>query len=81
MKVQVAIYEHRHGTDVRVFQTEEGVEKWRQAIAQEWWDGEMDHDMPEAEPPTVIADLYFNAMAERSSRGESFSSEEAEVQP
>jgi hypothetical protein len=63
--IHVARYSHRHGADTRAFSSAEGAERWRQEVAQEWWDQEMRKSMPKAEPPNIIADLYFQAMADR----------------
>jgi len=37
MKVWVAIYEHRNGSDVRVFDDAQKAEAWREEIAEEYW--------------------------------------------
>jgi hypothetical protein len=36
MKVYAATYEHRHGSDTRVFKTADSAEAWRVSIALEW---------------------------------------------
>ena len=38
MKVWVAIYEHPHGQDIRVFDDIQKAEAWRREIAEEYWD-------------------------------------------
>ena len=38
MKVWVAIYEHRHGHDIRTFDDAQKAEAWREEIAREYWD-------------------------------------------
>ncbi|WP_028710444.1 hypothetical protein [Paracoccus pantotrophus] len=65
--VHVAIYEHAHGVDVRVFTVPEHAANWRTRIAQEWWSDAFDED-----PPTVdrIGAEYFDRMADH---GEYFS--------
>lgn len=65
--VHVAIYEHAHGMDVRVFTDPEQAASWRTRIAQEWWSDAFDED-----PPTVdrIGAEYFDRMADH---GEYFS--------
>lgn len=40
MRVYAATYEHRRGSDVRVFKTAEGAEAWRVEIALQWWEKE-----------------------------------------
>jgi hypothetical protein len=37
MKIFVATYNHKYGTDVRAFRTSEGADKWRIEIANEEW--------------------------------------------
>ena len=77
MKVFVTRYDHRHGSDIAVFATAEAAESSRQTIAYQWLEAEMPGPMPEAEPPNVIADLYFDHMQERD---EFFSVEECDVE-
>jgi len=60
--IYVATYEHRHGTDIRLFSNAEAAETWRQAIAQEWWENAFVHPMPEADTPAQIANTYFDAL-------------------
>ena len=60
--VYVAIYEHRHGTDVRVFIDEDRALVWRTRIAQEWWSDAFDDDPP---PDEEIGAEYFERMLER----------------
>lgn len=64
-RVVVAVYEHRHGHDVRAFQGEARALEWRREIAEQWWDDEFDQD-----PPTTgdIGAAYFADI-----EGESFS--------
>jgi hypothetical protein len=45
-RVVIATYEHKHGTDVRAFQSERGALAWRTSIAEAWWDDEFDAEMP-----------------------------------
>jgi hypothetical protein len=45
-RVVVAVYEHKHGTDVRAFQGDEGALNWRRSIAEYWWDHEFDDERP-----------------------------------
>ena len=59
MKVIVALYEHRHGTDVVVFDSEEKAEAWRAEIAEQYWDHcEFEND------PAFNVDLYWDEMNE-----------------
>ena len=45
-RVYVAIYEHRHGTDVRVFADEDQAMCWRTDLAKEWWSDAFEDDPP-----------------------------------
>ncbi len=77
--IQVAIWTHRHGDDVMVFQTIEGAKSWRQEIAAEWWVNEM-NGAPMPDDPEKAADAYFKAMGERASKGEFFEVRAAELE-
>ena len=70
-RVVVAVYEHKHGVDVRAFQSEAGARTWRCEIAERWWDAEFD-----AERPTQwdIGQAYFESI-----EGEYFTVHELEV--
>lgn len=59
--VHVAIYEHRHGADVRVFLERDQALSWRTALAREWWDNEIDDD---PSPDVEIGEQYFEHMLE-----------------
>ncbi|MCJ1901479.1 hypothetical protein MR829_13990 [Paracoccus versutus] len=65
--VHVAIYEHAHGMDVRVFTDPEQAASWRTRIAREWWNDAFDAAPP---PPDEIGSEYFERMADH---GEYFS--------
>lgn len=80
MKVFVAHHAHKYDDDFRVFDSAEKAEAWRQALAQEWWEHELDEAMPQAETPKVIADLYFQAVGERMGSNEYFYVNELEVE-
>ena len=64
-EVWVAVYEHRHGDDIRVFKTRESAEAWRRGVAKEWWsEAFAGEDAPE--PFTdEHADRYFEVMGDR----------------
>ncbi len=79
MKVHVAVWEHKHGDDVRVFASAEGAGKWRREIAEDWWEDEMD-GREKPEDSEAAADAYFAAMAERSGGNEYFTVRETEVE-
>lgn len=62
LPIHVAIYEHPHGMDVRVFLHREEALNWRTRIAQEWWSNAFDDDPP---PEDQIGEEYFERMLER----------------
>lgn len=72
--VYVAIYEHPHGTDVRVFTEEDQALRWRTGLAKEWWSNAFDDDPP---PDDEIGEDYFERMLERD---EFFSMQECHVE-
>lgn len=63
-EVYVAVYTHRHGEDIRVFASAEGIEGWRQDIAEEWWDDEIKNE-PRPADAEAAADRYFEIMEGR----------------
>ncbi|MGB3833957.1 MAG: hypothetical protein WA975_19080 [Mesorhizobium sp.] len=73
-RVFVAIYEHPHGTDVRVFTDGDRAMHWRTGLAKEWWSNAFDDDPP---PDDVIGEEYFERMLERD---EFFSMQECDVE-
>lgn len=73
--VHVALYEHRHGNDIRVLTSPEGVAKWRREIADEWFENEFDE--PKPSDPQAMTDVYFERVGEF---GESFSSQELKIE-
>src|SRR5690606_31851784 len=64
--VHVAIYDHPHGTDVRVFLARDRALNWRTGIARKWWSNAYDDDPP---PDEEIGEKYFDRMLDR---GEEF---------
>lgn len=73
--VFVAIHEHRHVTDARVFATEAGARAWKDELAREHWS-----DYCEGEPPSEGAgDAYFEAAGDYGG-GEFFSLEKHPIQ-
>jgi hypothetical protein len=64
MKVIVAIWDHRHGQDIRVFDSEDGAKRWQREIAEEWWEKELGNE-PKPEDPQEMADAYFELMEGR----------------
>lgn len=61
--VVVATYDHKYGTDIRVFKTRKSAEKWKSQIAWEYWNDEF---QDETRPPeTEIGDAYFEMMLDR----------------
>jgi hypothetical protein len=75
--VYVAIFEHKHGTDVRVFQSEDDAQRWRVDLAKEYWDTEMQGPMPRDATDAEIADDYFDRMGDY---GEFFNIQESELE-
>lgn len=73
-RVYVPIYEHRLGTDVRVFTDQSDALNWSKSIVQEWWSYEFRSNPP---PADEIADEYFERMLDRN---EFFSTQEREVE-
>ncbi len=61
-RVYVAIYEHCHGADVRVFANEDQAICWRTGLAKEWWSDAFEDDPP---PDDEIGEEYFERMLER----------------
>lgn len=72
--VFVATYEHKHGTDIRVFRTQGQAEAWRREVADMWWEEEFDDFPRPADPAIDIGEAYFDRMRDR---GEEFFSIEA----
>ncbi|HEY3838120.1 MAG TPA: hypothetical protein VGL72_16185 [Bryobacteraceae bacterium] len=70
--VFVATYEHKHGTDIRVFRTRAQAEAWRTEVASTWWEDEF----PDVERPAEaeIGEVYFDRMRDH---GEEFFSIDA----
>jgi len=60
--VHVAIYDHPHGTDVRVFLDRDQAMNWRTGIAKEWWSNAYDDTPP---PDDRIGEKYFGRMLDR----------------
>lgn len=62
MRVFVAEYQHKHGSDMRVFADESGAEKWRQELASEMWDENMT-EANKPEDPAVMANQFWEDAA------------------
>lgn len=58
-KIHVAVWSHSYGEDIRAFKDADGPERWRQEIADEWWEYEIGDDVPEPSDPEEKADTYF----------------------
>lgn len=76
LNVFVASYDHRHGTDVRVFFNESDACKWREEVAKEYWDETIPEDIPRPDNADEAADVYFEHMALQPCCFESFHVEE-----
>lgn len=61
MKVVIAMYEHRHDTEIRAFSSLKGAEAWREEIAREYWHELEGVDDP---PDEFDADFYWDWMSE-----------------
>lgn len=78
--VVVAVYEHRHGTDVRVFTTEAPAIQWRIAIAESWWSKEMPTDVQKPADDQEMADTYFDFMGCQGDRSDYFNTYQSTVE-
>lgn len=65
-KVFVAVYEHRHGADVRVFATFASAQAWKDEIGAEYWADVSDDPQPE----DACGDEYFELACTCFARGE-----------
>ncbi len=79
MTVHVAIWEHEYGDSVRVFARAADAEKWREEIAEEWWEKEMG-ERQKPKDQKQAADDYFREIGERLDRNEYFTVHTAEVE-
>lgn len=77
-KVWVAVYNHRHGEDIRAFDACLKAMKWREEIADEWWDKEIGTERPVA--IEELADDYWEEMGMRLGAYETFHFQEAEIE-
>jgi len=78
MRVCVAVYEYRNGSETRAFDSEEAALEWRTSIAKENWEAQFPG---KAQPgPDLIADWYFALMMKLSDCEESFSTEMIELE-
>lgn len=57
MKVWIATWTHKHGTDTAAFATEQLALAWKTGIAKEWWSHEFRDPPPDDDE---IADAYFD---------------------
>ena len=78
MRVCVAVYEHRSGSETRAFESEEVALEWRTSIAKENWEAQFPG---KDQPGTDLADEYFALMTELRDCEESFSTEMIELEP
>jgi hypothetical protein len=78
MKVCVARYQHRYGTDLRAFDSEAAALAWRTELAKRWWENEFPLDVPP--PDEVIGEKYFEKISERCSGDEGFSYQTVELE-
>jgi hypothetical protein len=69
--VHIAVYEHAHGSDVRVFTTHEAARAWKQEIAEKCWDIEMPSALKKPADTQEMINAYFEHVGE--TQGEYFS--------
>lgn len=62
MNVIVAVWEHKYGEDIRVFDSEEKALAWKDEIALTWWVEEFPDD---DRPKEKVGEEYFDRMSER----------------
>ena len=55
--VYVAIYSHKHGTDVAVYRTAEKAYEWREEVAKTYWS---DYFPDEPMPSENVGETYFH---------------------
>ncbi len=78
MRVCVAVYEYRNGSETRAFDSEEAALEWRTSIAKENWESQFPgKDQPGTD---LIADEYFALMTDLRDCEESFSTEMIELE-
>lgn len=77
-KVWVAVYDHRHGEDIRAFDSEDKCLEWRQEIADEWWDKEIGDPRPVS--LEELADRYWEEMNGRLGSYETFHYDHVEIE-
>lgn len=66
----IAIYNHEYGNTVRAFSNIESANKWKDSIANDYWDDAFTSDIPK--PDTNIGDAYFILMIDYVGYNESF---------
>lgn len=63
MNVYVARYEHKHGSDIRIFRAKLSALQWQQSIAWEWWETEFT-DAPKPLELEACSQQYWARMAD-----------------
>ena len=76
--VYVTVYSHKHGEDIRVWQSIESALNYKNQIAEEFWDDEFP-DEPRPEDASEIGEQYFFLMGDYGH--ESFSLNNCMVEP
>lgn len=77
MKVYVAVFSHRHGTDLTAYATAELANEAAFEIADEWWEREMPTWQKRPDSRKELADQYWERMTDH---GESFEVQELEIE-
>jgi hypothetical protein len=62
MKVYVAIYEHRYGQDVRVFDNIDKVEAWKSEIANEYFEHEFKGLVEKPDNLQEVTEIYWDGV-------------------
>lgn len=76
----VAIYEHRHGQDVRIFETDEQCTAWKSDIAETYWEKEIEDEIQKPEDYEELGDAYFEILSNRGHTYESFHTHVCEIE-
>jgi len=78
MIVFVASYEHKHGTETRVYRTREAAAEWGNTIARENWSEWFPN---EPMPDENVGEVYFDLMLDKAIDWEFFRIDPCVVEP
>jgi hypothetical protein len=85
--VQVLTIQHKHGTDMWVCATPELALAYLDGFVREWWESELDDEMPESEDERIkdyfegVDEESYSICAERVLDGSEFIEEVSDVLP